>query len=1076
MTYPAWPDGSVDSLERSLLETWKRERLFEQTLEHTRDGKPFVFFEGPPTANGRPGIHHVFARTIKDLVCRFRALQGRQVTRIGGWDTHGLPVEIEVEKSLNLSGKKAIEEFGVEKFNALCRQSVFTYRDEWQALSDRIAYWLDWDNAYITCSAGYIESVWSLLKTLHGKGLLTRGHRVLPYCPRCGTVLSSHELSLGYETVRDKSIYVGCPLEDGSGRELLIWTTTPWTLPSNVAAAVKPELEYGQWVTGDGRQVILATARAEAVLGKDVGAPVRRFPGSELVGLRYRRPLDVVPLPDADGRAGSPPLPRPPVHSVVVAGDFVTAEDGSGIVHMAPAFGSDDYSIGQREGLAFLNPVAPDGTFTGTSWPELEGKLVTADETNELIIRRLKAEGRHLKTEQHEHSYPHCWRCQSKLIYYARASWFVRTSSIKDRLLSLNSQINWYPPETGSGRFGEWLENNVDWALSRDRYWGTPLPVWVADDDPDHVEVIGGYAELAAKAGRPVPPDFDPHKPFIDEWTWPSPGGGTMRRTPEVIDAWFDSGSMPYAQWHWPFEGEEQYRRHFPADYICEGIDQTRGWFYSLLAISAGVTEQAPYRNVVVNELILDAEGQKMSKSRGNVVNPNDAIAEFGADTIRLYLLASSEVWRTRRFDTRAIPEVAGGFLNTLRNTYTFFALYADGQTGRQLAPSAASGADGQGPPAHPPTRASALDRWLLAALQRTVNEVVTAWENYQITAGVKATMRFVVDDLSNWWVRLSRDRFWAPGRDADPDAVAVLREALLTVSRLIAPAVPYASDWVHRAIAGTSVHLAPFPAAAAPCEAALSTAMDAVRTLKSLARAARDEAGIRVRQPLARMRVAVPGAVHGAEFEALMGLLAQEVNVKAVEVVGSDTELVRLQAKPNFRTLGKRYGKQTPQAAAAAGRLSPEDLRRLESGEAVTLTDGADSWTYEPADVNVERVVVSDWLVQSEGPFVAALDPHLTDELRREGVARELVSRIQRLRKDAGYEYTTRIRLAVSGGDAVRGALEMHRGYIMRETLAVELVHGAAGFAPDRVEEFVIDEYAAVIAVARITDTAVHN
>lgn len=1055
MTFPNWPEGSADSLERSLLETWRRERLFEQTLEQTRAGKPFVFFEGPPTANGRPGIHHVFSRTIKDLVCRFRALQGRQVTRLAGWDTHGLPVEIEVEKSLKLSGKKAIEAYGVERFNALCRQSVLAYRDEWQALSDRIGYWLDYDHAYITCSAEYIESVWALLKRLHEKDLLARGHRVLPYCPRCGTVLSSHELSLGYETIRDKSVYVTFPLEDGSGRELVVWTTTPWTLPSNVAVAVSPDLEYGVY-EGDGRRLVVAVSRGEAVLGKAGQHPATTVSGAHLVGLRYRRPLDVVPLPEGS------------THCVVVAGDFVTAHDGSGMVHMAPAFGSDDYAIGQRHGLAVLNPVAPDGTFQGTTWPEIEGRLVTADETNELIIRRLKTDGRHLRTEQHEHSYPHCWRCQSKLIYYARASWFVRTSTIRDRLLSLNRQINWYPPETGSGRFGEWLENNVDWALSRDRYWGTPLPVWVADDDPDYVEVIGSYAELSAKTGRVVPADFDPHKPFIDAWTWPSPGGGTMRRTPEVIDAWFDSGSMPYAQWHWPFEGEAEFTRHFPADYICEGIDQTRGWFYSLLAIAAGVMEQAPYRNVVVNELILDAEGQKMSKSRGNVVDPDAAIAEFGADTIRLYLLASSEVWRTRRFDRRSIPEVAGGFMNTLKNTYSFFALYAGGQ---------ADGAGGQVQlPARPPARPSALDRWLRAALQRTVNDVVTAWESYEITAGVKATMRFVVDDLSNWYVRLSRDRFWAPDREADPEAVAALRDALLTVSRLIAPAAPYASDWVHRALAGSSVHLAPFPAAGPVDDAGLSTAMDAVRTLASLARAARDEAGIRVRQPLARLRVAVPGAVLGAEFRDLMGLLAQEVNVKSVEVVGSDTELVRLQGKPNFRTLGKRYGKETPLAAASVAQLNPSDLRRLEAGEPVTLEHGGESWRYEPEDVSVERVVVSDWLVQSEGPFVAALDPNLTDELRREGLARELVNRIQRLRKDAGYEYTTRINLAIDGGVAASGAVGAHRDSIMRETLARQLDVGAPRFTPDRVQEFVIDEYAAVIAVARSTDPAVHN
>ena len=1040
--FPSWPDGSADQLERDLLEVWKRERLFEQTLEQTRTGAPFVFYEGPPTANGRPGIHHVPPRTIKDLVCRLRTMQGRQVTRKGGWDTHGLPVEIEVEKKLNLSGKKDIEAFGVEKFNALCRESVFTYRDEWVAFSDRIGYWLDWDAAYITCSNQYIESVWALLKQLWEKGLLVKGHRVLPYCPRCGTVLSSHEVAQGYEDIRDKSIYVTFPLEDGSGRELVVWTTTPWTLPSNVAVAVHPELDYGTYDVG-GRKLILATARAEQVL-KDPGPPVETVPGLRLTGVRYRRPLDVVEFPEGSK------------HSLITAGDFVTAEDGSGIVHMAPAFGADDYAVGQREGLAFLNPVAPDGTFTGTRWSELNGRLVTADETNELIIRKLKADGRLLRTDQHEHSYPHCWRCRSKLIYYARGSWFVRTSSIRERLLALNAEIRWQPPEMGTGRMGEWLENNVDWALSRDRYWGTPLPVWVADDDPNHVEVIGSFPELASRVGRPLPADFDPHKPFIDQYTWPSPGGGTMRRAPEVIDAWFDSGSMPYAQWHWPFEQEDQFRRHFPADFICEGVDQTRGWFYSLLAIAAGVFEQNSYRNVVVNELILDAEGQKMSKSRGNVVDPNEVLREFGADTIRLYLLASSEVWKPKRFDRRTISEAAGGFLNTLRNTYNFYSLYAVG--------AGAVSSDLQ-----------PLDRWIRAALQATVNEVLDAWDNYQITAGVKATMRFVVDDLSNWYVRLSRGRFWAPDREADPAAVETLGHCLTTVSRLLAPAAPFAPDWLHRAITGSSVHLAPFPAERAPGEDRLRSAMDAVRTLASLARAARDEASIRVRQPLARMRIAVPAAVRSAEFDDLLGLLAQEVNVKQVELVGSDTELVRLSGRANFRSLGKRYGKQTPSAAAAVARLEMSDLRRLEAGEAVTLFDGEASWVYHPEDVTVERTVASDWLVASQGPFVAALDPALSPPLKEEGLARELVNRIQRLRKDAGYEYTTRIHVALDGGEQVRAAAQAHREFIMGETLARELTVGSAGFTPDRLDEFVIDDHAAVVAVAR-RDTGVHH
>ena len=578
---PAWPDAGPDALEREMLQRWEREGLFDRVQESTAAGEPWVFFEGPPTANGRPGIHHVFARTIKDMVCRYQVMLGKRVTRIAGWDTHGLPVELEVEKQLGFKGKKDIEEFGVADFNRRCLESVFTYRDEWVDLSNRIGYWLDYGKAYVTCTKEYVESVWWLLKQLHEKELLYRGHRVLPYCPRCGTTLSSHELALGYQDVKDKSVYVTFPVDDNSKRELVIWTTTPWTLPSNVAVAVHPDLEYGEFESPHiaGRVFVLAASRAEeAVKLLGEGTTMHRaVPGRELVGLRYRRPLDVVPLPDS-GK-----------HSIVVPGEFVTATDGSGLVHMAPAFGSDDYAAGQAHGLALLRPVAADGTFTGTTWPELEGLLVTAAETNELIIRELKARGRHLKTDQHSHSYPHCWRCQSKLIYYARDSWFVRTSAIKERMSELNRGIHWHPPEVGTGRFGEWLSNNVDWALSRERYWGTPLPIWVNDRDPSQVVVIGSYEELQARAAFVPTNDLDVHKPWVDEITWAAPDGGTMRRVPEVIDTWFDSGAMPYAQWHYPFEHQKEFKAHFPADYICEGLDQTRGWFYSLLAIATGV-------------------------------------------------------------------------------------------------------------------------------------------------------------------------------------------------------------------------------------------------------------------------------------------------------------------------------------------------------------------------------------------------------------------------------------------------------------------------------------------------------
>jgi len=1046
MTYRPWPDGGADRMEQELLGSWASEQLFERTLEATRQGAPFVFFEGPPTANGKPGIHHVFARTIKDLICRFQAMQGKSVTRIAGWDTHGLPVEIEVEKQLKLNGKKAIEEFGVEKFNRLCRESVFTYKADWEQLSNRVGYWLDYDHAYVTYTNEYIETVWWLLHRLFEKNLLYRGHRVLPYCPRCGTVLSSHELALGYEEVKDKSIYVTFPLEDGSGRELVVWTTTPWTLPSNVAAAVHPELDYGVYRSPKfpGRSFVMAVSR-EAKLKEIAGEDLvldATIPGAALVGLRYTRPLQVVQFEGSRN------------HSVVVPGAFVTADDGSGIVHMAPAFGADDYAAGKEHNLEMVRPVGIDGTFTGTTWPEIEGKLVTAEETNELIIRRLKTDGRWLKTEQYVHSYPHCWRCRSKLIYYARDSWFVRTSQVKDRMLEINRGVNWQPPEVGEGRFGSWLENNVDWALSRDRYWGTPLPVWVCDKDPAHVEVIGSYAALAARWGESLPADFDPHKPYIDAYHWACGCGGTMRRAAEVIDTWFDSGSMPYAQWHYPFEHETEFKAHFPADYICEGVDQTRGWFYSLLAIATTAFDSPAYKNVIVNELVLDAEGQKMSKSKGNVVNPWELIGEFGADTMRLYLLVSSQVWLPKRFDRRQIPQVTGDFLRALRNTYEFFRLYA---------------ARVEGAPARPARPDS--DRWVLGRLDATVQAVTTAWSRYEPTAGVRALMDFVVDDLSNWYVRISRDRFWAPEGQADSAAVATLRECLIVVSRMLAPAAPFASDWLHRSLTEVSVHLAGWPeipAAPRREEAELAVAMDAIRRLASLARAARETGKLKVRQPLGRMQVAVPVAARGPAFERLLPILRSEVNVKRIDIAESDTDLVRLRGKANFRSLGKRYGKETPVVAKAVEQLATEQLRALESGAQATLRVNGTEVVYFAEDVVVEREVATSWLVASDGPFVAALDPTIDAALAAEGLARELVSHTQRLRREAGYDVSDRIALGIEGPDAVVGAAGAHRDFIMTETLARHLEVGTGIADADLRQSADVDGHDVTFSVRR--------
>ena len=1054
---PSDPAQPIDELEKQLLAKWKNERLFTRVSDATRYGPPFVFFEGPPTANGRPGIHHVFSRTLKDLICRYHTMLGQGVTRIAGWDTHGLPVEIEIEKALNINGKREIEAYGIERFNKLCRESVFKYKTDWESLSDRIGYWLDYEHPYVTYSNQYIETVWWLLKRLHEKALLYRGHKVLPYCPRCGTALSSHEVAQGYETVQTNSVYVTFPLVSRDGdepRELVIWTTTPWTLLSNVAVAVHPDIEYGEYAVPDSAsgkitRYIAATARAGDVHvhGRPLiqGDRVATYFGRDLVGRKYVRPLDVVTLP-RDGQ-----------HSVIVAGGFVTVDEGTGLVHMAPAFGADDYAAGQQNGLAFVNPVAPDGTFKDVRWPEVEGKLVTDKETNRVIIERLKHDRRWLETRSYTHSYPHCWRCDSALIYYARSSWFVRTTAVKARMLEINAEIDWHPPETGAGRFGEWLENNVDWALSRDRYWGTPLNVWECDADREHREVIGSFAELARRWGKALPESFDPHKPYIDAYTWSCKDcTGMMKRAPEVIDAWFDSGSMPYAQWHYPFEHEADFKAHFPADYICEGVDQTRGWFYSLLAIGVTAFDAPVYKHVIVNEHVLDVHGQKMSKSRGNVVDPWKVIGAHGADAVRLYLLGQSQVWLPKRFDEQQIPEVAGGFLNTLRSTYDFFRRYAQDWT-----PPAEANAT-------PASQRPAADRWLLARLDEVVASVRASWSEYDVTAGVRAIMDFVGEDLSRWYVRRNRPRFWAPDRATDPLALETLHEVMVAAVRLLAPAAPFISDWVHRALTGTSVHLAPFPIDRGHREPELLSAMGTVRRLASLARAARESKNLRVRQPLARMQLAVPAAAQGPALSDLLDILAAEVNVKAggIQVVASDHDLVRLRGKANFRTLGKRYGKDTPAAAAAVAALSVAELQVLEQGETVRNGD----WEFRPEDVTVTREVASEWLVQADGPYVVALDPTLSDDLIQEGLAREVVNRVQRLRKEAGYEYTTRIELSITGAEPVVAATRAFQGFVEGETLARRMVlgEGAALDEPDLVREVDIEGRQVTIGLRR--------
>jgi isoleucyl-tRNA synthetase len=1068
------PARPADDLEREMQQKWRDERLFERTLREREGAPSFVFYDGPPTANGKPGIHHVFSRTLKDLFCRHRAAKGFKVLRKAGWDTHGLPVEIEVEKALGINGKQGIETFGVAEFNRRCKDSVFTYKDEWQRLSERIAYWLDYDNAYITYSNEYVESVWWALATLFDKKLLSRGHKILPYCPRCGTALSSHEVAQGYEDVDDPSVYVALDVTDAGSRakefgnaRILVWTTTPWTLVSNTALAVKPDLDYVEVNRKgkDEKNLILAESRLSAVFGGDWDARwsvVRRLKGADMVGWRYQRPLDFLQFPEGTA------------HEIVIGAEFVSDSDGSGVVHMSPAFGADDYAAGVKHNLAFLQPVNSRGEFPA-DMPVAGGKFFK--DADAPLTEELKRRGVLWKAARVTHSYPHCWRCHTPLLYYARGSWFVRTTAYRDEMLARNGAVDWHPPEVGSGRFGEWLENNVDWAISRDRYWGTPLPVWVCDADADHAVAVGSYADLAKRAGKALPKDFDPHKPFIDDYHWgcTTKGcAGTMRRVPEVIDAWFDSGAMSFAQWHYPFENKDFVATQFPADYICEGIDQTRGWFYSLLAIAAGLGDalpnnrvtshqspvtagSAPYRHVLVNDHLRDANGKKMSKHIGNVVDPWYVMKEYGADATRFFFVASADVSIPRNFDERVLREQAVRFFIQLKNIYSgVFATMAN---------------FGWEPSATDPKPADRplFDRWMLSRLAGVEEEVDACLERYDATAAARAIQTFVDDDLANWYVRRAKDRFYDVSGADNRAAFATLHEVLVVTCRLLAPIAPFITDWMHRELTGESVHLAPFKRATPqPRDRAIEDAMSAIRTLATLGRAAREEAKIKVRQPLTRA-VCVAPARDQHLLDQLTPLLMAELNVKALTFAASSDSLVSLRAKANFRSLGKRFGKSTPAAAAAVAALSSAELLAFESGKGVTISVEGTSHELLAEDVEIQKSASGELVVQESGGFVTAIDPVISDDLRLEGQARELISRIQRMRKDAGLAVSDRIRLAISGDPDVTRAVSTHRDWIMHEVLATEL-HDKPDSLHDHLaaESLDLDGVSARIALSR--------
>ncbi len=1056
---PVDPKQSFPELEERILERWRERDVFQRSFTNRADAPLWSFYEGPPTANGRPGSHHVLARVFKDIYPRFKTMTGHQVPRKAGWDCHGLPVELEVERELGITSKDEIEEFGIAEFNARCRESVFRYVEDWNRMTERIGFWLDLDDPYVTMTNDYIESVWWALRRMWDDGRLYEDYKVVPYCPRDGTALSSHEVALGYKDVEDPSIYVRFPLLDAD-ESLLVWTTTPWTLPGNEAAAVAPDVEYARVRLG-GETLILASALVESVLGEEAEI-VERLPGSELAGRSYRGPI--FKLQDRE-EGGFP----------VISADFVTTDEGTGIVHLAPAFGEDDFeAAGSDPSTRFdpehpntlYNPVKPDGKFDQRV-VSFEGRFVKDPEVTRQLIDDLERRGLLFREEAYLHAYPHCWRCDTPLLYYARASWYVKTTEVRDRMLAANEEIGWHPEHIKHGRFGKWLEGNVDWALSRDRYWGTPLPVWECDqEDCEERFCAGSIADLREK-GAEVPDDL--HRPYIDDAVYPCERqgcDGTMRRVASVIDTWFDSGSMPWAQYHYPFENEEIFKERFPADFICEAIDQTRGWFYTLLAESVLLFDTSSYRNVVCLGLILDPEGQKMSKSRGNVVAPWDVIDRHGADAFRWYYFASKEPWEGYRFSLDTVGDAVRHFLLTLWNTYSFWVLYANAEGFEPSALSEAwsSGKRGEG-------SAGELDRWALSRLQRTIAEVREHMESFDCTHAARAIANYS-DELSNWYVRLSRRRFW----DGDEAAFATLRHCLTTLVTLLAPFIPFVADEIYTNLAvgseedgfedgRDSVHLCDYPQVDEDLiDDQLEAGMDAVRRTVELGRAARSQAKVKLRQPL-RKAVVVASDAERTSVERLTEVVASELNVKELDFVHTEAELVSYRVRPNYRSLGPRFGKDMPQVAAAVEALDAGAVSSaLDSGEEVGVNIDGKDHTLSADDVNLVMEPLEGYQVEAESGHAVALELDLDDELRIEGLAREVVRAVQEARKQAGLEVSDRIALALGGDEELLAAAREHESYIAGETLADSVDYSADGAG----EKATIDGRELRIAVSR--------
>ncbi len=1006
--------------EEAQLRFWKANDIFKKSSDERKDRPSFVIFEGPPTANGKPGVHHVLARAFKDMFPRYKTMQGYFVDRRGGWDTHGLPVEIEVEKQLGFTQKSQIEEYGIAEFNKLCRESAFSRIQDWERMTDRIGYWVDLDRAYITYTDDYIESVWWLLKSMWDKKLLYQGHKVVPYCPRCGTPLSDHEVALGYEDTDDPSIYVRFPLVDEADTSLLVWTTTPWTLPGNVAVAAHPDVEY-VLVTLEGlgqEKLILAKELLEKTFGDRPYKVLKTIKGKSLKGKKYAPLFTYVPVDK-------------PAHYIVNA-DYVTTEDGTGLVHIAPAFGMEDMEVAKEYDLPMILTINDEGRFLSAIQPWAGVFVKDADPS---IMKELDSRGLLFDTGKITHTYPFCWRCKTPLLYMARPTWFIRTSVKKERMVELNQEINWVPEHIKNGRFGNWLANNIDWALGRNRYWGTPLPVWECPDCR-HQVCVGSREELSQLTGSDQS-ELELHRPYVDDihFTCPSCGHGKMQRVVELIDVWFDSGAMPYAQWHYPFENLEDFKAQYPADFICEAVDQTRGWFYSLHAIGTLAFDSIAYKNVICLGLILDDTGQKMSKSRGNVVDPWEVIDEYGADPMRWYMYTSSPPGNERRFSKDLVGEVVRSFMLTLWNTYSFFVTYAN--------------LDKWTPDSLVIPQFSELDDWLLSSLETLVRDVTQAYENYDVVGATRPIEGFV-DQLSNWYLRRSRRRFWKSESDADKAAAyETLYKALVTVSKLIAPTMPFMAETIYRNLvcsvdekAPISVHLAEWPRVNENLiNEKLNADMNVVMKLASLGHAARNKSNIKVRQPLSEAAFAVGRMEEGEVISRFRDILEDELNVKQVRLLAGSEETVTYSLNPLPKQLGQKYRNLSPRVRQAILELPAQEsaLKLLDGMNLVVQLDGK---YYEilPDEVEVHTASREGYEVASEGAYMAALVTTLTPELIHEGLAREFVRRVQDLRKNSGLEISDRIEIKYQATEVLTRAIEVFQDYIANETLAVSI------------------------------------